>query len=60
MSTQESTSADIPGQTYDKFIAQLKADEMPAEVVDQLKKLLSSDAPITDASLRAALFLESK
>ena len=47
---------EIPRQIIDKFILELPKAQVPKDVVERLRKVLSMDRTVSEAAIRAALF----
>jgi len=51
-------ATDVPAQVFERFLADLTAAEMPAEVVARLRKTLIDDSNFSETALRQAIFGE--
>lgn len=47
---------EIPLQIIEKFILELPNAQVPKDVVERLRKVLSKDRTLSEAAIRAALF----
>lgn len=48
--------ANIPEQTFQAFLKRLEAAEVPADVVERLRKANAESQPLSEALIRSALF----
>ncbi|MHB8726434.1 MAG: hypothetical protein ACYC9Z_13870 [Casimicrobiaceae bacterium] len=49
-------TTDIPGQTFAKFLEQLKVEGISVDVIDRLRSTIIENGTLTEGAIRAALF----
>lgn len=59
MTEEESVPAALQRKVFEEFLAEIQKAEIPADVIDRLRKALLVDATFSDTALRAALFGEN-
>ncbi|MGK2957247.1 MAG: hypothetical protein ACSLFB_02330 [Acidimicrobiales bacterium] len=54
--TEPSPILDIPSQTFEKFLEQLKLDGVSPDVIQNLREAALANTTLTEVAIRAAIF----